>query len=299
MTTGMPVDSRLRNPARAGLTRHRFPWRRLIALLFILPLSIAFSIPFFWLISSSLKAMDEVWTWPISWLPERVHWENYPDAWNSYHFSRLYRNTATMTILRLLGILLSCTSVAYAFARLRARGKGLLFTLLLSTLMLPTHVTLIPTFVVWYRVGALDTYWPLVLPAFFGSAFDIFLLRQFFLTLPPELGEAAKIDGCSEFGILWRVYVPLSMPALAVVAVFTFQSSWADFFAPLIYLTDPKKMPISYGIFLFRGEAQKGGITYWHHIMAMSTVMILPPLVLFFVSQRFFVQGIVMTGLKG
>ena len=165
--------------------------------------------------------------------------------------------------------------------------------------MLPPQVTLIPTFIIWYKLGFLNTYWPLVLPSFFGSAYHIFLLRQFFMTIPGQLAEAAKIDGCSSWGILWRIYLPLSKPALAVVAIFTFQWSWGDFFSPLIYLIDVNKMPIAYGIFLFRGEAQYSGIAYWHYIMAMSTVMVMPPLILFFTAQKFFIQGIVMTGIKG
>ncbi|MCD6519600.1 MAG: carbohydrate ABC transporter permease [Anaerolineae bacterium] len=279
--------------------RFRVPWRKTLAFSLIIPLSILFFIPFYWMIISSLKTKDEVFAWPIVWFPKVLHWENYPEAWKTYPFTRFYLNTIGLTALRLQGVLLSCTSVAYAFARLRTPLKGVLFTFLLSTMMLPRQVTLIPMFVIWYRLGALNTYWPLVLPYFFGSAYHIFLLRQFFLTIPPQLGEAAKIDGCSEWGILWRIYLPLSKPALAVVSIFTFQWSWGDFFSPLIYLTDLEKMPVSFGIFLFKNEAQYGGITYWHHIMAMSVVMVLPPIILFFTAQKYFIQGIVMTGIKG
>jgi multiple sugar transport system permease protein len=278
--------------------RH-FPWRRLIAVFLMSIIAIAFIVPFYWMIISSLKDRDEVWSWPIVWFPTNPLWNNYPDAWNSYHFDKLYINTVIITVLRVLGTVLSSTCVAYAFACLRAPGKNVMFILLLSTLMLPSQVTLIPIFMVWHELGALDSYWPLVLPSFFSSAFDVFLLRQFFLTIPPELGNAAKIDGASELGILRRIYIPLMKPALAVVAIFTFQSSWGDFFLPLIYLSDPKKMPISYGIYLFKGEAQKGTITYWHHVMAMSVVMVIPPILLFFISQKQFVQGIVLTGMKG
>ena len=287
--------------AAAGLRIRwrRFPWRKLIAFALLIPLAVSFAVPFYWMLISSLKSKDEVFAWPMVWFPKGLLWQNYPEAWTRAPFATYYANTVMMTGVRLVGTILSCTAVAYAFARLRTPLKGVLFTALLSTLMLPNQVTLIPTFIIWYKLGALDTYWPLLMPSFFGSAYHIFLLRQFFMTIPGQLGEAAKIDGASEWGILWRVYLPLSKPALAVVSIFTFQWSWGDFFSPLIYLTDVKKMPISYGIFLFRGEAQYGGIMFWHYIMAMSVVMIVPPIILFFTAQKFFIQGIVMTGIKG
>jgi len=277
----------------------RIPWRKIFALTLIIPMAISFALPFYWMVISSLKEMNEVFAWPVVWFPKKLLWRNYLEAWNIAPFSKYYLNTIYLTGLRLIGTILSCTSVAYAFARLRTPLKGILFMLLLGTLMLPSQVTLIPTFIIWYRLGALDTYWPLLMPSFFGSAYHIFLLRQFFMTIPGQLGEAAKIDGASPWGILWRIYLPLSKPALAVVSIFTFQWSWGDFFSPLIYLIDAKKMPVAYGIFLFKGEAQYGGITYWHYLMAMSVVMILPPVLLFFVGQKYFIQGIVMTGIKG
>ena len=277
----------------------RLPWARLIALVLVLPLAFSFAVPFYWMLISSLKTKDEVFAWPIVWFPKRLLWRNYQEAWETAPFTRYYLNTITMTAVRLVGTIASCTTVAYAFSLLRTPLRGFLFTCLLSTLMLPNQVTLIPTFIIWYRLGALDTYWPLLLPSFFGSAYHIFLLRQFFMSIPAQLREAAKIDGASEWGILWRIYLPLCKPALAVVSIFTFQWSWGDFFSPLIYLMDVKKMPISYGIFLFRGQAQYGGVAYWHYIMAMSMVMVLPPIVLFFTAQKVFIQGIVMTGIKG
>lgn len=278
---------------------HRIPWRKFIAFALVGALAVLFALPFYWMVISSFKTKDDVWAWPIRWWPEKFHWENYPEAWTEYPFTQFYINTLTLTGLRLIGTIVSCTSVAYAFARLRAPMKGILFICLLSTMMLPQQVTLIPLFYIWHKLGALNTYYPLVVPSFFASAYHVFLLRQFFLTIPEQLGESAKIDGCSQLGILWRIYLPLCKPALAVVAIFTFQWSWGDFFNPLIYLTDLKKMPISYGIYVFKNEVQYGGITYWNYIMAMSVVMVLPPLILFFSAQRYFIQGIVMTGIKG
>ncbi len=279
--------------------RHGVPWRKIIAFALIVPLGVSFFLPFYWMVISSFKTKDEVFAWPMVWWPKEFLWRNYIEAWNASHFGRFYLNTIGLTALRLQGTLLSCTTVAYAFSRLRTPLKGLMFTCLLATLMLPQQVTLIPTFIIWHRLGFLDTYWPLVLPSFFGSAYHIFLVRQFLMTIPDQLGEAAKIDGASEWGILWRIYLPLCKPALAVVAIFTFQWSWGDFFSPLIYLTSVQKMPIAYGLYLFLGQAQYGGVSYWHYIMAMSTVMIIPPILLFFSAQRFFIQGIVMTGIKG
>lgn len=292
------------NVRRTGIPTARpwwrgIPWRRIIAFALIVPLAASFFLPFYWMVISSLKTKDEVFAWPVVWWPEKFLWKNYVEAWNSSFFTRFYLNTFGLTVLRLQGTLLSCTTVAYAFSRLRTPLKGLIFTCLLATLMLPQQVTLIPTFIIWYHLGFLDTYWPLVLPSFFGSAYHVFLLRQFLLTIPDQLGEAAKIDGATEWGILWRIYLPLCKPALAVVAIFTFQWSWGDFFSPLIYLTSVQKMPIAYGLFLFRGQAQYGGVSYWHYIMAMSTVMTIPPIILFFSAQKFFIQGIVMTGIKG
>ena len=296
--TARPVGPAAK-PRFLGISWHRVPWQRLIAFILVFPLAFSFAVPFYWMVISSLKAKDEVFAWPITWVPKRFLWQNYVEAWNTAPFGRYYVNTIYMTATRLIGTTASCTAVAYAFARLKTPLKGILFTCLLSTMMLPNQVTLIPTFIIWYRLGALDTYWPLLLPSFFGSPYHIFLLRQFFMTIPVQLREAAKIDGGSEWGILWRIYLPLCKPALAVVAIFTFQWSWGDFFSPLIYLTDVKKMPISYGIFLFRGQAQYGGIMYWHYIMAMSLVMIIPLIALFFTAQKIFIQGIVMTGIKG
>lgn len=298
MTTASADLARVHFPTSRAWWR-RLPWRKILAFALIIPLAVSFALPFYWMVISSLKTKDEVFAWPIVWFPKVLLWRNYIEAWYAAPFSRYYVNTIGMTALRLQGTLLSCTTVAYAFARLRTPLKGLLFTCLLSTMMLPQQVTLIPTFIIWYKIGALDTYWPLVLPSFFGSAYHIFLLRQFLLTIPEQLGEAAKIDGASEWGILWRIYLPLCKPALAVVAIFTFQWSWGDFFSPLIYLISDQKMPIAYGLYLFRGQAQYGGVSYWHYIMAMSTVMIIPPILLFFSAQRFFIQGIVMTGIKG
>ncbi len=277
----------------------RIPWRKVIAMLIIIPTAFSFAVPFYWMVISSLKTKDEVFAWPMVWFPQRLLWQNYIEAWARAAFTQYYLNTIVMTALRLIGTFLSCTAVAYAFARLRTPLKGIIFVCLLSTMMLPSQVTLIPTFFIWYKLGGLDTYWPLILPSFFGSAYFVFLLRQFFLTIPDQLGEAAKIDGASEWGILWRIYLPLSLPALAVVGIFTFQWSWGDFFSPLIYLNSDRKMPIAYGIFTFQGQAQYGGYMYWHYIMAMSTVMILPPILLFFTAQKYFIQGIVMTGIKG
>jgi ABC-type glycerol-3-phosphate transport system permease component len=191
--------------------------------------------------------------------------------------------------------MLSCTLVAFAFARLQYPSRDFWFVVLLSTMMLPTHVTIIPHFVLFRILGWLNTFKPLIVPAFFGSAFYIFLLRQFFLTIPQELDDAATVDGCGIFRIYWQIILPLAKPALATVAVFSFISHWNDFLGPLIYLTSPEKMTIAVGLRLFRSQYS----TEMHLLMAASTVAVLPILVIFFVAQKYFIQGIALTGLKG
>jgi ABC-type glycerol-3-phosphate transport system permease component len=190
---------------------------------------------------------------------------------------------------------LSCTLVAYAFARLRAPGKDLLFLLVLSTLMLPYPVTMVPLFAIFNWLGWIDTFLPLIVPAFFGNAFYIFLLRQYFLTLPPELEDAARIDGANTLQILWRVILPISTPALATVVIFTFQATWNDFLQPLIYLQDQSRYTLTLGLNFFRGSFQVN----WAYLMAASLVVVLPIVLVFFFTQRLFIQGIAMTGMKG
>lgn len=256
------------------------------------------SIPLLWMISTSLKEDGDVFLLPLQWWPQPILWSNYPAALTYQPFFTYFWNSVQVTMLSVVGAVLTASLVAYAFARLRAPGKNFLFGILLSTLMLPGEVTLVPIYLIFRWLDWLDTYGPLIVPSWFGgSAFYIFLLRQFFMTLPTELDDAAKIDGASLFSIYWRILMPLSKPALASVAVFAFFSNWSNFQAPLIYLTTIEKFTIPVGLRLYLSTI--GNNMHWNYLMAATIVSIIPPIVIFFTSQRFFVEGAVLTGVKG
>jgi multiple sugar transport system permease protein len=258
--------------------------------------SIVILFPVFWMLSTSLKEAGEVFLFPPRWIPKELIWENYPKALTFLPFGMYFRNTVFVTGMCVVGQLLSSPLIAFAFARLRARGRDALFLLVLATMMLPSQVTMIPLFMLFKVFGLVDTFVPLILPSFFGGAFFIFLLRQFFLTISPELADAAKIDGCSYFQTYSRIYLPLSKPALATVAIFTIMWTWNDFMGPLIYLNREQNWTLTLGLSRFRGIY---GTTPWNLLMAASLVTVLPLIVLFFFAQRYFIQGIVITGVKG
>ena len=257
--------------------------------------AILFTIPFLWMVSTSLKAPADILLVPPKWIPDPIVWRNYPEAWTSLPFNKFLLNTCTITLFSIIGTVFSCPLVAFSFSRLRFPGRDFWFVVLIATMMLPMHVTMIPRFILFQKLGWLNTFNPLIVPAYFGSAFYIFLLRQFFMTLPRELDDAAVIDGCNTFGIYWQIILPLAKPALAAVAVFSFISNWNAFLAPLIYLTDMEKMTIAVGLQMFRGQYT----TEMHLLMAASTVAVLPILIVFFIAQKYFIQGIVLTGMKG
>jgi len=259
----------------------------IVALLFLLPL--------FWMASSSLKPDYQVLESPPRWLPDPVRWANFPEALTYVPFGRYTLNTLFIAGMTIAGHLISCTLVAYAFARLRAPGKDALFVVLLATMMLPYPVTMIPIYIGFEKLGWVNSFLPLIVPAFFGSPFYIFLLRQFFLTLPVELEDAARVDGANTLQTIRHVILPISKPALATVAIFTFQASWNDFLAPLIYLHDQSKYTISLGLSFFRSSYD----IHWAYLMAASLVTMLPVILVFFLAQRLFIQGIALTGVKG
>jgi multiple sugar transport system permease protein len=222
-------------------------------------------------------------------------WHNYPDALNSFPFLLYTRNTLFLCTLTMIGTVLSAALPAYGFARLRWKGRNTLFFLLVATIMLPPQVTMLPVFLIFRALHWTGTMLPLIVPAFFGSAFFIFLLRQFFLTIPQELSDAARIDGCGELGILWRILAPIAKPALATVALLSFTAAWMDFTGPLIYLHDERTYTLAVGLLAFLGRHSGE----WSLLMAAATVMTIPMLVLFFLAQRTYIQGITLTGLKG
>jgi ABC-type glycerol-3-phosphate transport system permease component len=254
-------------------------------------------IPFAWMISSSFKNEYEMFVYPPVWIPTPARWDNYTRAWSDLPFTMFLRNTLLVIVGRLVGELLSCSLVAYGFARLRARGKNVLFLLLLATMMLPGQVTMIPLYIGFSRLGWVDTLKPLIVPAFFGAAFYIFMLRQFFLNIPLELDEAAKIDGASHVRIWWNIFLPLAKPPLLAISIFLFMGTWNDFMGPLIYLQSTEKFVLSIGLQLFRSYGEYA--TRWDLIMAASVAVSIPPLCLFFLSQKTFIRGVTLTGLKG
>lgn len=253
--------------------------------------------PIYWMVTASLKTLDEVFLFPPSWWPKELQWQNYREALTFMPFGRYALNTILVTSANVVGTVLSCSLVAFAFARLRAKVRDVMFLFVLSTMMLPPQVTMIPVYILFQRLGMVDTYWPLTLPAFFAtSPFSIFLLRQFFMTVPKELDEAALIDGCSYFGIWWRVLLPAAKPALLTVALFTFTAHWNDLLGPLIYINSYEKLTLALGLANFRAMY---GATPWHLLMAASIVVVAPCLLVYGLSQRYFMQGIVITGSKG
>ncbi|MCC6458784.1 MAG: carbohydrate ABC transporter permease [Caldilineaceae bacterium] len=257
--------------------------------------ALIFIFPTVWMVSTSLKDLAQLYRVPIVWIPDPMIWQNYTNAFDAMPFGRYILNSLLIIMLVTIGTALSSAFVAYGFSRFRAPGKDLLFMLLLSTMMLPYAVTLIPQFIMFSAVGWINTYLPLTIPAYFGSPFFIFLLRQFFMTIPRELDEAAKIDGYSALGIFWRIIVPLSKPALITVAVFTAIWNWNDYLGPLVYLSSKDKFTVAVGLSFFQGEHS----TDWGMLMAASTMATVPALVIFLLAQRYFVQGIATTGMKG
>jgi multiple sugar transport system permease protein len=276
--------------------RQREMVRRWVAFAVLSLGGILFLLPFLWMVSTSLKSPEQVLVFPPEWIPNPVRWDNYGVALGKMDFWTQLKNTLIIVYANLVGQVFSAALVAFGFARLKFPGRDALFFLMLSTMMLPGVATLIPIYILYKNLGWIDTFLPLTLPAFFGGgAFFIFLLRQFFLTLPKELEEAARIDGATSWDVFWRIFLPLSKPALATVAIFSFMAHWNDFVGPLIYLQSPRNYTLALGLQTFQGLYS----TDYHYLMAGSIVVVLPVIVLFFLAQRYFVQGIVLTGMKG
>lgn len=259
-------------------------------------LSLGYLLPWAWMITTSLKNPSELAVWPPVWIPNPIRWDNYLLAFQQAPFLRYALNTLTIALPSVVGAVLSNTLVAYGFACIRWPGRNIVFAFVLATLMLPGFVTFIPLYIIFRKLNWIDTYLPLIVPTFLGNAFFIFLLRQFFLRLPEELSDAARVDGAAEWTIFWRVILPLAKPALAVVALFQFLGSWNDYFGPLIYLNDQSKYTISLGISNMQSAY---GFSNFAWIMAATCMSVLPIIVLFFFAQRSFIEGIALTGLKG
>ena len=262
--------------------------------------ALAFALPFFWTVSSSLKPISEIYLFPPTIWPDEIRWANYSDVFRLAPFARFIWNTVVITALAMLGQILSAAAVAYGFARFRFPGRNWLFFLVLSTMMLPWQVTIVPTFLLFRYLGWINTFLPLIVPSYFGGgAFYIFLLRQFFLTIPKDLDEAAKLDGASSFRIFWTIILPLSKAALATVAIFAFIQHWNEFIGPLIFLNSTEKFTLSIGLRYFMVNPFESDEPRESILMAASMIVALPPLMLFFMAQKYFVRGIVTTGIKG
>jgi len=291
----------LRSSPEMVRIRRRKALRQALQALFshsiLILVSVLFFVPFIWLIITSFKQETQVYTDPLVWIPDPVMWSNYPDALTTpaFNFLPLLKNTLFYVVTTTIGTVVSSTMVAYGLARMRFPGRNLLFIVTLATMMLPGIVTLIPTYVLFKWLGWVGSYAPLIVPAFFGSAFNIFLLRQFMMTIPWDLTDAALVDGANDFVILWKIVVPLITPALLVIAVFNIMWTWNDFFGPLIYLSDSKQYPLVMGLYAFRTRTS----VKWSLMMAATLATCFPLIALFFIAQRYFIEGITLTGLKG
>lgn len=271
--------------------------------------AILFMAPFLFTLSSSLKTPQELRIFPPSIFPAVPQWGNYPSLFEfaNLPYGTWYENSVIITVLATIGTVLSAGASAYGFSRFRWPGRDLFFGILLATLILPEQVVLIPRFLMFHLIPTaltgqtmIDTWWPLILPSYFGGgAFSVFLLRQFFLQLPRELDEAATLDGAGTIQIFWRIVMPLSKPALATVAIFSFLGHWNAFIEPLIYITSTNKFPLSVGLRWLQQNPADPTIPQDHLLMSGSVLMVLPPVVIFFAMQRYFIQGVVMSGIKG
>jgi multiple sugar transport system permease protein len=295
-TTASQVGRRVR--ASAG--RRRLEPGDVAFYVLMVLLAVVFMFPFIWTLSGSLKAVDELFDFPPPLFPKVPQFRNYAVALNTVPFARWIGNSLLVVVLATLGTVLSASVVAYSFARFKYRGRDLIFMLTLATLMLPGQVTLIPQFILFFNLGLINTLYPLWLPFWFGGAgFYIFLLRQFLMAIPPDLDEAALIDGASYFRVFRTILLPLCKPALATVAVISFIAHWNEFNTPLVYLNSPEKFTVALGLSFYRNIPEQGGMPMQHLLMAGSVMAIAPCVVLFFSAQRYFVQGIVLSGLKG
>ena len=252
-------------------------------------------LPFLWMLSTSLKAPGDVFKFPPEWIPDPIVWSNYAKSWTLKPMDLAYLNSIKISTLTTVGTLFTSSLAAFAFAKLRFRGQHILFMVLIATLMIPVQVTLIPLFILFKWINWIDTHWPLIVPAILTNAYGVFLLRQFFMSLPNELGDAGEIDGCNPFQIYWHLYLPLSVPALVTLGIFAFLYHWNEFLLPLIYLNSLQNFTIPLMLATFQGAYT----TDWELLMAAATLALVPVIIVYIFGQRYFVQGIALTGLKG
>ncbi len=292
VTTAEPLPTRQPRSLHPG-----YIVGKIVTYILLVVLSMAFLMPFIWMISTSLKDTEQTYHVPPIWIPHPMRFQNYPEALAAQPFGTFFGNTLQYAVLATVGTVLSASLVAYGFARIQWRGRETLFFICICTMMIPFQVRMIPLYLIFRNLHWLNSYKPLIIPAFFGNAYSIFLLRQFFMSLPHELSDAARIDGAREVDIFARIILPLARPALAVVGLFAFIGAWNDYIGPLIFLNQPDKFPISLGLQQFQGQFVEK--LAWPYLMAASTVTILPIVILFFFAQRTFIEGIAISGIKG
>lgn len=278
----------------AGEARARLIWDRIAVRIFLVVMSLAFLLPLYWMVITSVKSNEELGITPSTIWPQAWHWENYVDAFEAFPFATFFGNSLIITILSVLGSVLSCLIAAYGFACIEWRGREKVFYLVLATLFIPFPIAIIPSFDLFAWLGWINTFLPLIVPNFLGSAFFIFLLRQFLLQIPKDHLDAARVDGASEWQILWRIVLPMSLPAVAAVAIFTAIGSWNDFIGPLLYLQDESRQTLAIGIQAFRTSHD----IQFNQLMAASLMILLPLVILFFAAQRYFIRGITLGSFK-
>jgi multiple sugar transport system permease protein len=268
--------------------------RKAISYTSLIFFSFLFLAPFYWMVSTALKSDQEIYTYPPKWIPDVLHWENFANAWMSQPFNLFLQNSLSVTLLTTIGQLISSSLVAYGFARFTFKGRDFLFMVVLATMMIPWEVTMIPLYMEFNYLNWINTLKPLIVPSFFGAPFYIFLMRQFILTIPRELDEAARIDGAGPFQIYARIVVPLMMPALILISVFNIMNTWNDYLGPLIFLNDQSQYTLTLGLAQFKGmyDVEATGL------MAVTILISLPPLVLFFLAQRYIVDNAAGVGIK-
>ena len=297
ITINSAEPSQLQSPAKRLSREEKIG--RFIIFTILLVGAVVMMAPLAFLISSSLKTETQVFQIPFQLIPNPVRWLNYLEALTQKPFFLYFKNTMIIVIFNQIAVLLTSSLVGYGFARINFPGRDFWFAVVIATMMLPYFVTMVPQFILFSRLGWMDTYLPLIVPYFFGGgAFNVFLFRQFFRTIPEELADAARIDGCSELGIYWRIFVPLSTPVFITVSIFTFLFSWNDFIGPLLYINSPENFTIALGLATYRSMMGVGR-TRWDLLMASSVAMTAPIVLLFFVLQRYFIKGVVMSGIKG
>lgn len=299
MAQGIVTQGLEKGLARGGGRRR---WSRLAGRVLLYTvvsvLGLVFALPLLWMLSTSLKVDAQVYVVPPVWIPNPIRPLNYLEVLTVAPFGLYFLNTMRYAVPSIIGVLISCSLVAYGFSRIRWWGRDVAFFICIATMMIPFQVRMIPLYITFKNLQWLNSYKPLVIPIFFGQAYYIFLLRQFFLTIPRELSDAARVDGCSELGIFARIVLPLAKPALAVVGLYQFMGSWNDYLGPLIYLNDQNLYPLALGLGVL-GQAAYRETQRWPYLMAASTVIIAPVIAIFYLAQRTFVEGIALTGVKG